>query len=424
MPSTQPTPLTFGQGVNNRNDARYLEPGYVVGADNVDIDSNGVGKSRDGYALWLTLPGTHSLYRHALMSFALFGDATSLYRLEASGAVTTLATGLIGGDLSYAVIAQRARWSNGVQTGQVDLNGQPAPLGVETPLPSFVVSAVSNGGLFAGRYGVTMTFANAKREEGGAPDTVYVDVAEGGGIQISGVPADDAGVATEARIYVTTANSADLMYAMSVAPGASVALVTAGVRTRMLATQFCEPFPAAAHLLNKAGRLLGAVGRRLVYSPALYPGLNRPTMDSMVVPDEITMLAAPDSQGFLVYVGTKTRTYVLQGDSIDSCALTEACAAGVIPGSMVMVPAEILRMDGVLVPIPLWAGTDGVPYAGTPQGVVPLTDKFCYPIYQQAAAGYVERDGMARYIVSGRGGKQAGLGMGDRLSYEVIQAGP
>lgn len=416
--------LPFGHGIDNRSHATALDAGYVRQASNVDIDRDGIGHSREGYGLWIDLPGAHSGWDHPMLTFALVADAPTLYRLDDAGTLRTLVTGLNGGKLSYGQIGQHVFWSNGVQTGKLDLSGEPAPWGVETPLPSFGVTAIATGGLYAGTYGVTMTFADANREEGGAPDTVFVDVPEGGGIRITDVPVDAAGMATEARIYVTEANSNELFYVGSANPGVGQFIVGAGQRLRLLATQFCEPFPAAGNLLGKAGRLIGSIGRRMVYSQAMYYGLWRPTQNSKTFPDEITMIAAPDTAQFMLYIGTRKKVYLLQGDSIDSCTLSVVCAAGVQPGSMVMVPAEVLHMDGVIAPIPLWAGTDGVPYAGSLSGVLPLSDKFVYPVYDQAAAAFVQQGGHSRFIVSGQGGRTSGLAMKDTVSVEVIHQGP
>lgn len=415
---------SWALGVDNRSHETRLADGYVRSADNVDIDPAGVTRSRAGYGLFVALAGAHSLWTHELLSFGLVADASQLYRLDEDGTLTSLVAGLNGSPLSYALVARRVRWSNGVQTGQVELDGSVSPLGVETPLPSFGVAAVANGGLFAGRYGVTMTFASASREEGGAPETVFIDVPEGGGLLITNVPSSSDGTAVEARIYVTEANSEELFHAGSTAPGSAQYLVGTGNRTRLLATQFCEPFPPAQCLLAKAGRLFGAIGRDLVWSQAMYYGLWRPTQQRMRFPEEITMVASPDSAQFVVYVATRKKVYVLSGDSIDSCTMNVACAAGVIPGSMAMVPAEALAMDAVLAPVPVWAGTDGVPYAGLLVGVVPLSKVFAYPIYDDAASAFVEQGGLSRFLVSGRGGKTSALAMGDSVSAEVIQAGP
>ena len=424
MPTPKPIPLSFAGGVDNRAHATRLEPGFVREADNVEIDAQGIGRTRDGYALWVDLPGAHSLWTDELLTFALVADAGALYRVDDDATCTELVGELNGTPLSYAAIAGRVRWSNGVQTGQVALDGTPMPLGVETPLPSFGVTASAGGGLFAGTYGVAMTFTNAAREEGGAAETVYVDVPEGGGIQITDVPTDAAGVATEARLYATSTNGTDLLYAGSAVPGAAHFLIGAASRGRMLTTQFGEPFPAATCLLARNGRLMGAMDRDLVWSMPLYYGLTRPSQHSLRLPDTILMLAAPDADGFLLYVGTAKRTYVLRGDSIDRCALKKANGTGVVPGSMVMMPPEAIALDGVDVPCPVWTGSDGVPYIGTPGGVMPLSKHFAYPVYDQAAAVHIEQNGLSRYIVAGRGGRTAGLAMGDYASAEVIDAGP
>lgn len=416
--------LSFAGGVDNRSHATQVTGGYVRQADNVDIDPDGIGRSRDGYTLWVDLPGAHSLWDHPLLTFALVGDPTTLYRLEDDGTLASLMTGLNGGRMSYAVIGRHVFWSNGVQTGRLDMLGVAAAWGVETPAPSFGVSAIGTGGLYAGRYGVTMTFANANREEGGAPETVFVDVAEGGGIQISGVPVSSDGSAAEARVYATEANSVELLYAGSALPGASQFLLSAGHRGRVLSTQFCEPFPPASHLLAKAGRLIGAVDRQLVWTEALYPGLWRPTQNSLMLPNEITMICAPDSAQFMLYVATRKKVYLLQGESLETATLSAACAAGAIPGSMVMAPAEVLHLKGVLAPIPLWAGTDGVPYAGTLDGAIPLSSKFAYPVYDEAASAFVQRDGQSRFIVSGQGGHTSSLAVTDAIAIEVIKSGP
>lgn len=424
MRTPEPTPLSFARGVDNRAHVTALADGYVRVADNVDIDARGIARTREGSARVAALAGAHSLWAHELLTFALVADATTLYRLDTDGTLTSLLTGLNGGALSYAVVAGKVRWSNGAQTGQVALDGEVQPLGVGTPLPSYGAQAVANGGLAAGRYGVTMTFADARREEGGAPETVYVDVPEGGGITVLDVPTDPDGRATEARIYATSANGVDLQYVASAAPGAASVLIGAHAPGRLLTTQFCEPFPAATCLLARDGRLMGALDRDLVWSLPLYYGLTRPSQMSLRLPDEIVMLSAPDTEGFLLYVGTRRKTYVLRGPSIETCTLKAANAAGVVPGSMTMVSAEALALDGVLVPTPVWVGTDGVPYAGTEGGVIPLSTHFAYPIYERAAAIHVERGGLSRYIVAGQGGRASALAMSDYAEAEVIDAGP
>lgn len=415
--------LSAGRGVDNRSHETRIDDGFVRVADNVDIDAHGIVRRRAGYppAALAALVGAHSLWAHPSLAFALVADGSTLYRLDASGTLAPVVAGIAGTDVSYALVGNRVRWSNGVETGQLDLTGLPAPLGAPTPAPSFQLVASPNGGMHAGTYGVTLTFLTAAGEEGGAPPTAFVEVVEGGGIVVNAVP-NAPGVAV-ARAYVTDANGTDLFEAGTCTPGGTL-LLGAGTRGKPLATQFLDPFPPADYLLGKAGRLFGATGRYVVWSQAMYYGLWRPTHNRAAMPDQVTMLAAPDIDRTLLYVGTRSKTYRLEGESIDTAMLSIVGSAGVVPGSMMMLPPEALRLDNVLSSVPVWVGTDGVPYAGTTLGIVPLSQKFAFPIYDRAATGFVQQDGQSRYIVSGRGGRTSGLTMQDHVIATVIQAGP
>src|SRR5574337_62609 len=105
MRTPEPTPLSFVGGVDNRAHVTALAEGHVRVADNVDIDARGIGRTREGYARVTALAGAHSLWTDALLTFALVADATTLYRLDTDGTLTSLLGGLGGGALSYAVVA-------------------------------------------------------------------------------------------------------------------------------------------------------------------------------------------------------------------------------------------------------------------------------------------------------------------------------
>ncbi len=420
VPDSRLKTLSFAKGVDNRSHETKVDPGYARKADNVDIDQDGVVTVRDGYELLAPLANAHSLWSNDLLAFALVADSTTLYRMDPDGALTALVTGLDGSDVGYALIANRVYWANSTQTGIVKLSGAVLPWGVETPLPSFTLTAVANGGLNAGTYGVAITFASTEREEGGAEATVYVDVPEGGGVLVNNVPAAQQAASIEARIYMTSTNGTDLQYVASAMPGAASYLLGAGALGRPLTTQFCAPFPAVKYPLAKSGRLFGAFeDRMLIWSEPLYYGLWRPTMNFIRLQDPITMIAAPEGARFTLYIGTAKKVYVLQGEygfrgeGLNSATLSIVSHQGAIPGSMARVPPTILGIEGVLAPVPLWAGYDGVPYAGTERGVEPMHKLFTYPLYDKAAATFVQQGGHSRYIVSGRGGRTSGLATSD-----------
>lgn len=429
MPAPPPravTPLAFAKGVANRMAETKVPPGFVRVADNVDYSSAGTVTRRDGYALFAALVGAHSLWSHPNLGYALVADATQLYQLLPSGALTVIASGLSGAPVQYVDTPIGVYWSNGEACGRIRTDGTAGPWGVEAPPASFTLTAVANvGGLNAGTYGVTLTFVDAYGEESGAPATRFVDVPAGGGISITNVPAAGPDVA-EAKLYVTGANSAGLFYAGSVAPGAPQHLLGSGWRGRILATQFCTPFPPVKFPAIKSGRLFGFVGTRLVWSEPLYYGLTNSAKDFMIVSREApTMLGFPDTAEFFAYIGTSVATYKLQGSALEDARLSIAAHQGVQPGSMVMMEPDAVNIELVHGAVPVWVDTVGVPMAGTASmfGTVPLHQKFVYPVYDQAAAAFVRIEGEDRYLMGGRGGRPSGLVASDYVVARVYNNG-
>ena len=409
-------PLNFGRGVANRIAVTKLPNGFVLGADNVDFSDSGVPSRREGFTALATLAGAHSFCTPKDVQFGLVADATTLYSVHADGSLKPLVTGLDGSDVHYKQTPLGVYWSNGDRCGKIAADESAHAWGVEL-VPSFGLAALDTGGLEAGTYGVALAFANAALEEGGATATQFIDVVDGGGIQVGGIPVPQDTDTSEVRVYVTTANGTELQYAGSAPAGASSYTIGAGRRGRQLGrTQFCLPFPPVLFPQLKAGRLVGAQGTYFIWSEPLYYGLYNPVKNFIRLHGEpITMVAVPDSESFVVYLGTDTHTYVLRGDSIDTARISIASHIGVIPGSMAVVQPDALGLDFVTQPVPVWVDQRGVPTVGAVESMVPLSDKFVYPLFDSASAFFSQREGMSRYIVSGRGGAVPGLAISDRI---------
>lgn len=411
-------PLSFGRGVANRARPEKTPPGYVRIAQNVDLAADGAASRRDGYALFSELAGAHSLWSHAELGFGLVGDASKLYRVDTVGALTPLAVGLSGAPIHYCATAIGVYWSNGTQCGSVGYDGTYGEWALSTP-SSFQVTAAVTGGLDAGTYGVTLTFVDVDGRESGAPASKFVDVPSGGGILVTVSDAPDF-AAVAARVYVTTANGSELQYAVSVELGGQC-VIGVSPRGRRLGTQFLCSFPAVAHPLLKNGRLMGAVGRMVVWSEPQRYGLFNPQKNYLQVRgDNVTMLASPDSQRFMAYIGTAKRIYIFQGDAIETATLSVVSHVGVVPGSMTMVDSAVLKLAGVTGWVPVWVDQRGIPYAGTEAAPVALHDLFAYPIYDSAAAFFDESGGDSRYIVSGRGGRPSPVTFSDSVVATVV----
>lgn len=419
-----PVPLRVAAGVANRIAPTKLGRGFVVGADNVDFSDSGTTSRRQGFTQLAALAGAHSLWTSKDMPFGLVSAGGALYSVRADGTLNSLVTGLGDGAIAYASTPLGVYWSNGAQCGRVATDESAYPWGVEL-VSSFGLLATAVGGLDAGRYGVALSFANTSMEEGGATATQFVDVAAGGGIQVIDIPAPQNVDTSEVRVYVTTANGTELQFAGSLAAGSSNYVIGAGRRGRQLGrTQFCAPFPSVMFPLLKAGRLLGAQGSYLLWTEPMYYGLYNPAKNFIRLHGEpITMVCAPESEEFVVYLGTDTHTYMLRGESIDTARISVASHVGVIPGSMAYLQPDVLGNEYISQPVPAWVDKRGVPMYGSLFGAQPLSDKFVYPLFESAAAFFTQTNGMSRYLVSGRGGATPGLAVSDRVVAKVNNMG-
>ena len=413
-------PITLGKGVANRMAETKVPDGFARIAQNVDISSDEVISQRDGYTLVEALANAHSIWSDPQLDFALLGDANTLYRMSADETIAALFTGIKGAEIDYCMTPLGVYCSDGAVAKRVHVDGSVSDWGVETPKVAAAVAAT--GSLDAGTYAVTAKYVNASGEESGAPESQYVDVPAGGGILVTPSVPLASGI-DEARIYATTANGQELQYVGSTVPGTAFS-VGAGARGRPLRTQYLHPLPPLRYPCIKHGRLLGASGRRLIWSEPMYYGLHKPTTNFISLRGQtITMVAASDTSTFLVYVGTDTRTYKWEGNSIEDATLAVISHFGVIPGSMARVSPDAIKLDGIVDPVPVWVDKRGIPYAGTPGGAVQIHDKFAYPIFGAAAAVFDQRDGNSRYLVSGRGGKPSGLTVGDYVTATVTDCG-
>jgi hypothetical protein len=338
--------------------------------------------------------------------------------VNAAGALLAVATGLSGAPVHYCMTPIGVYWSNGTQTGRIGDDGSNSSWGLSTP-SSFQVTAAISGGLDPGTYGVSMTFVDAAGQESGAPPSAFVQVPQGGGILVAAPASPDFSV-IEARVYVTTANGNELQFAGACAPGAQTT-ITAAPRGRRLDTQFMQPLSPLQYPLLRNGRLMGTIGRRVVWSEPLRYGLFDPRKNyAQVSGGDIVMFGAPSTVNFMAYVGTANRVYLLQGDALETATLSVASHVGVVPGSMAMVDAAALNLEGASGWVPVWVDQRGIPYAGAPGAPVQLHKMFAYPIYDTAAAIFDERGGDSRYLVSGRGGKKSPVTFSDTVVATVV----
>lgn len=426
-------PLSFGRGIANRvdetavplPDRREGTAGAARVAENVDLPPEDRPRRRSGWATVVTLAGGHSLWSCDAIDFALYAVGGELRRWEPGpGAGTTIAALASAGPVSYAYAGRRVWWSNGTDHGSVTLDGQALPWGIDQPAAP-VAAPAATGGLLRGSYLVTLTYLHANGEEGGAPEPAQVEVPEGGGITLTGIPQPAQAGITRIRVYMTgpQGTADDLRHARDLPVGTTTVTIGAHQPGKSLDTLWLRPMPPARHLVATKGHVLGAVGRYLTFSSPLRYGLYDPRTDWLPLPAHVTLIAdPPGAEGFAVLVATRSKTWLIAGESPRAASMDVVHGRGAQPGTLAMVPGDVLGFDSAA-PVPVWIDTDGQFVAGTAGGVTVLNKLAVAPRLRSAAAAFLDLDGLPRYLAGGRQGAPSRLAIGDKVTAFVVDHG-
>ena len=142
----------------------------------------------------------------------------------------------------------------------------------------------------------------------------------------------------------------------------------------------------------------------------------------------ITMLGAV---GDGVYVGTEEGVWFLDGPNYPTMKRRPVMDCGVIPGSMVAIPAELgnppqvpLSSDTPVQVALMFMTTGGACVASNGGQAVNLTEsKFWFPTAQSAAAMFRRQDGMNQYVASMQSGgdPQNNAAIGDFVEATIIR---
>ena len=378
-------PLGPFTGLNNRLPDHQLgitERGrkagdYLRNAVNVDLTATGTLQRRKGSTLAQAGTDCHSLWSDGETAFYVDGD--TLYQYPR----TALRTGLVPGRrVSYCETpAGDVIWSNGTVMERIRA-GASAPLGLAVPNPAPTVTAAMGGGLRAGVYQVAITATNADGEESGATWPVQVSVADGGRIEIAGLPG------TLTNIYVSPLNG-DKLYLAATTTASSYIIPIMGTLRQSLQTLGLRPMPAGEIVRAHGGRLLVVSGSTLYYSEPFGYGLHDPLRGRIPFGGRITLLA-PVEGG--CYVGTETETFWLPGGDIEKTEVVGLLPYGAVPGTDTALENE----TGVA-----WMSTRGLIVADA-QGQAKNVQEATVAVgpAQIGATLYREQDGMRQLVAS------------------------
>lgn len=418
-------------GIDNRNPETKVRAGYVRDMENIVTTRDGqMPARRDGYAeAFYTGVRPHSAWGNRVFPWVLFVDAGVLYALDSpDGTPMPLASGLSDGLVSYTAVNSDVYWSNGTQSGMVRPDGEPWPWACEAPSGQPQAAPSTNGGMDAGTYQYAVTFRDALGRESGTPRAGVVDVPEGGGFTLTGLPQPyDAGVTT-LRLYVSEANGEQLRHAHDAAVGVSSITVGKGVLRKPLTTQFHEPLPAGHLIASGHGRLFVARGREVYWSESLYYGqgvlrTNHHRFGQQG--DRIDALAAvgDGTGGAGVYVACGKRTYWMAGAEPDKWQQVIAYPTGAVAGTLCWASGEVWGLDSTA-PVPSWLAGNGQFCVGLPGGqIVSYNANTCATDTADVGAAMVREIDGQRQMVATLRAPRTGMGMRDSMTTTVRRNG-
>lgn len=326
-------PIEFASidGMNTRAPDHALKRTTQGGANvliprelrNLLVTDAGTLETRPGFARVITGTDVHSLWSDG-KDRALYVDGTVLK--DFSGA--TLHTG-IQGPVSADVYGEDIYWSDGAYLGCIH-NGANHLAALAPPNPAPMVSATA-GALPPGLYQVAFTLSD---DRGESPSTwpMAVDLPNGGGLSITGLPA------VAVNVYVAPAGSTVLQFYALV--NGTTAITAPPQLHHTLQTEGLMPMPPGKIVRTHNGRLLVARGKLIYFSEPFAPALHRPVEGFIPFPDRVTMVR-PNDEG--VYVGTTKATYWLAGADIAKAELVKAQDEGVAEASDSVVEAGVVQ---------------------------------------------------------------------------------
>lgn len=355
-------------GIDNVSDEFSLPPGAVKDAVNVVIDRDGGVERRDGrdialsgafHSMWTDRSGrTYGVRSGVICRFELSGTSVSYTPIETSPSVPLTASGPVRFDEHNGNIIACSR--DGLY--EIELDDTAEAISVPRPPAPACVASLA-GGLYAGRYGVAVSWVRVF-EEGPLSPTWFVDVGDGGGITVS-LPLDDPVGADSIRIYRTGPNGDVLMRAQDAPASMSSYAIGAQGLGRAATNQHLEPTPGGEIVRHWRGRLLVASGRVLRATQPMRYGLTDPRTDWVQFPSRIDIMVAVEGG---VYVGTSDGVVFLDGQTPSEWKQVRKSARRALRGSDLLVRADLLGGEESSDRwVAVWLAENGF-VVGTPDG--------------------------------------------------------
>lgn len=415
------------RGIDNVSAEHAVKPGSLREAVNVNLDDDGRLSRRDGYEKLFEENEPHSLFAYGRRAF--YAAADTLKQIEffdngEPGDPIDVYEGINrDAPLAHVMIEPDIFVSDGVINLRIDGASNVTLWSLPTaPRPDAVLNT-GTGALEAGRYSISIAYRSATGEEGPLGPAIDVTVEEGS-IELS-FPAAPAGVARQ-LVFLTKPNgTAPLLYG-SLPAAATMAVVSQNRLGRSPVAAGLDPMPAGHFATYFAGRLLVGYEAVLYWSEPNQYSYTALDYNYIMLAERITGLGTAGETTTGVFVGQETRTFFLRGDNPADAKLEECYPAGVVPGSMTLIPGARLGLENPpAMPLPAWLATNGVFCVGLPDGsVLPLTEtRYAAAVGTRAAATFLPREGRNQLLVTTQNPSENNFAISDSVSFEIIRNG-
>lgn len=296
-------------GVDVLSTQTKLPAQAVRSALNVDIDASGSFSRRDGRTLLTAGGGFHSVWRAVQKEWLLVAQNQTLYRMDTTTyALTALHTLASDDPLSYCEYNGNVYFSNMTSFGWIPSDARTSRnVGVSAPEIQPALS-VDSGSLLPGTYGVVITLADDRGEEGAASKFASIDLPSGGGIRLTGLPSY---LGWDVYVYITSADGDVLRFATSFPAVFPTYVVADDAQGGDCETQFLAPLPPGHTVRWHNGRLFTARPGEINFSEALRPHLYNPAHNVIPMSGDISFM---ESVGDGLYVGDSRGVWFFSGE--------------------------------------------------------------------------------------------------------------
>lgn len=392
---------------------------------NVDVTDDGKLVRRSGYSHVIEAVEPGNLFGYGPRGF--FVEGTRLFGFEVVDGRETAAIELYDGlqrdaRVAYAMVAPDLFVSDGHVALRISPENRVSPWAVPAAPPPVLSAASTGGTLAAGRYHVAVAYKNMAGEEGPLSPWQAIELSQGQVLTLQLGPAPP-GLRT--AVYMTKPDGTELLHLVTVPHGTPAVNVARQHMGRPPVTEDTVEMPAGNFALMWNGRLVTARDRFCFWSEPMQYSVSRDMYNYLEFPENVTMLAANETTpGF--FVGQVSRTFFVAGADPADASLVDAYPAGVVPGTLQMVPGARLPLEAPpSTLVPMWLATNGVFCVGLDDGTVfPLTEsRYVAKQASEGAALFDQRAGINRFITTLRNPSENSFAVSDQFTAEVVRNG-